>query len=45
MGDSHKHLVDDDVYMYPIDMNPDKRADYLAICRASKASELNRQQE
>ena len=36
---------DDDVYMYPNDMNSDKRADYRATCRASKASEWNRQQE
>ena len=49
MGGSHKHLVDDDdddeeekeddVYMYSVDMNPDERADYRAVCRASKASE------
>ena len=55
MGGSHRHLFDhddeeneeedDDVYMYPADMNPDERADYRAACRASKASEWNRQQE
>ena len=48
MGGSHRHLFDDgeeeeekedDVYMYPVDMNPDERADYQAACRASKASE------
>ena len=33
------------VYMYPADMNPDERAGYRATCRASKASEWNRQQE
>ena len=41
MGGSHRHLFDDgdddDVYMYPTGMNPDKRADY----RASKSSEWN----
>ena len=26
-------------------MNPNERADYRAVCRASKASEWNRQQE
>ena len=34
-----------DVYMYLVDINRDKRADYRAACRASKASEWNRQQE
>ena len=29
---------DDDVYMYPADMNLDERADYRAACRASKTS-------
>ena len=52
MGGSHRHLFDDDeeneeedvdVYMYPTDMNPDEQADYRAACRASKASEWNRQ--
>ena len=48
MGGSHRHLVDDDdeeedVYMYLVDMNLDERADYRATCRASKASEWNRQ--
>ena len=54
MGYSHRHLFDgddeeeeeeEDVYMYPADMNPGERADYRATCRASKASECNRQQE
>ena len=36
---------EDGVYMYPVDMNLDERADYRAACCASKASELNRQQE
>ena len=36
---------DDDVYMYLADMNSDEGADYQAACRASKASEWNRQQE
>ena len=36
---------DDDVYMYPPDMNLEERADYRVACRASKASEWNRQQE
>ena len=56
MGGSHRHLVDDDedeeeeeeeddVYMYLVDMNPNEQADYRAACRASKASEWNRQQE
>ena len=31
--------------MYPVDMNPDERADYQATCSASKASEWNQQQE
>ena len=35
----------DDVYMYSANMNPDERVDYRATCRASKASEWNRQQE
>ena len=53
MDGSHRHIFDDgdddeeedDVYMYPTDMNLDERVDYRAACRASKASELNRQQE
>ena len=55
MGGSHRHLVDDDdeeeeeeeedAYMYPVDMNLDERADYRTVCRASKASEWNQQQE
>ena len=43
--DEENEEEDDDVYMYPTDMNPDERADYRATCRASKASEWNRQQE
>ena len=43
--DEEKVEEDDDVYMYPADMNPDERANYRAACRASKASEWNRQQE
>ena len=50
MGGSHRHFFnddeeDDDVYMYLADMNLDERVDYRAACRASKASEWNRQQE
>ena len=50
MGGSHRHLVDNDdedkdVYMYSGNMNPDERTDYQEACRASKASEWNRQQE
>ena len=53
MGGSHRHLIDDDedkeeeddIYMYLIDMNPDKRASYLAAYRASKDNEWNRQHE
>ena len=54
MGGRDRHLIDDDedeeekeedVYMYPGDINPDERADYRATCRASKATEWNRQQE
>ena len=55
MGRRDRHLIDDDdedeeeeeedVYMYPGDMTPDERADFRAACRASKATEWNRQQE
>ena len=55
MGGRDRHLIDDDdkdeeeeeedVYMYPGDMTPDERADFRAACRASKATEWNRQQE
>ena len=55
MSGCHKHIVDDDddeneeegdeVYIYPIYMNPDNRADYRAACCAFKASELNQQRE
>ena len=31
--------------MYPGDMTPDERVDFRAACRASKATEWNRQQE
>ena len=31
--------------MYSVNMNPDERANYRVACRASKASEWNRQQE
>ena len=31
--------------MYPSDMTPNERADFRAACRASKATEWNRQQE
>ena len=41
--DEENEEEDDDVYMYPTDMNPNERADYRATCRASKASEWNRQ--
>ena len=34
-----------DVCMYPANMNPDEQADYQVACRASKASECNRQQK
>ena len=52
-GGSHRHIFndgddeeeEDDVYMYPIDMNPDERADYRAACRVPKTSKWNRQQE
>ena len=49
-----RHLIDDDedkeeeeedVYMYPGDMTPDERAEFRVSCRASKATEWNRQQE
>ena len=54
MGGRDRHLIDDDedeeeeeedVYMYPGDMTPDERAGFRAACRASKATEWNRQQE
>ena len=54
MGGRDRHLIDDDedeeeeeedVYMYPGDMAPNERADFRAACRASKATEWNRQQE
>ena len=48
MGGSHRHLIDDDdedkednVYMYPVDINLHERTDYQAECCASKASEWN----
>ena len=54
MGGRYRHRIDDDedkeeeeedVYMYPGDMTPDERAYFRAACRASKATEWNRQQE
>ena len=56
MGGRDRHLIDDDddedeeeeeedVYMYPRDMTPDERADFRAVCCASKAIEWNQQQE
>ena len=54
MGGSHRHLFDegddddeenDDVYMFPANMNLNEQADYQAACRTSKASEWNRQQK
>ena len=33
------------MYMYPGDMTLDEKAEFRATCRASKASEWNRQQE
>ena len=48
MRGHHKHLNDedeeeekeeDDVYMYMVDMSPDKRAEFRAACHVSKASE------
>ena len=36
---------EDNVYMYSVDMNLDGRVNYQVACRASKANELNRQQE
>ena len=43
--DEEEEEEDDDVYMYLADKNPNERADYRVACRASKASEWNRQQE
>ena len=43
--DEENEEEDDDLYIYLPDMNPDERVDYRATCRASKASEWNRQQE
>ena len=43
--DEENEEKDDDDYMYLPNMNPEERADYWAACRASKASEWNRQQE
>ena len=37
--DDEDENENDDVYMYLADMNPDKRANYRAVCRASKVSE------
>ena len=54
MGGHNKHLIDDDedeekeeedVYMYPGDMTLDEKAEFQAACRASKATQWNRQQE
>ena len=48
MRGRNRHLIDDDededeeeedVYIYPGDMTPDERADFQAVCRASKATE------
>ena len=36
--DEENKEEDNDVYIYPPDMNPDERADYRAACRASKTS-------
>ena len=35
---------DEDVYMYPFDMQPNERDEYREAVRASKASEWNREQ-
>ena len=54
MGGHHRHLInddedeeeeEDDVYMYPVDMIPDERAEFRATCHASKANEWNQEQE
>ena len=54
MGGHNRHLIDDDedegeeeedVYMYLGDMTLDERLEFRATCRASKATEWNRQQE
>ena len=46
MGARHTHVIDEDddeedeeVYMYPIDMNPDEQDGYQEAVRASKATE------
>ena len=44
-NDKENEEKEDNVYMYLVDMNPDERVNYRAACRASKASEWNRQQE
>ena len=52
MGGKHHYLIDDDeeeegdedVHMYPADMHPDERDEYLEAIRASKSSECNRDQ-
>ena len=52
MGGKHYSLIDDDeeeegdedVHMYPTDMNPDERDEYREAVRESKAGEWNRDQ-
>ena len=50
MGGRHHTIIDDDeeegdedVYIYPANMHPDKRDEYREAIRASKASEWNRE--
>ena len=43
--EEYEEEEEEDVHMYSADMNPNERADYRAACRASKASEWNRQQQ
>ena len=42
--EEEKEEGDEDVYMYLVDMQPDKRDEYREVVRASKASEWNREQ-
>ena len=50
MGVRHTHVMDegddddDEVYMYPADMDLDERDVYREVVRASKATEWERQQ-
>ena len=54
MGGRHQTIIDndeeeeeegdEDVYMYPVDMHPDERDEYLEVVQASNDNEWNQEQ-